>query len=140
MPDEKLPRRTLRTAFWLTAWCVLVFGVRGQAAVSVGLAVGGALSLLSLWSLTWAVPHLLTGASPAARVLLGVVLLMKLPIYALVLGWAVSSRQVSPFALFAGVGVVPAVIVLKVLGHRLVESAGRPAGDKRCRSKSSASS
>jgi len=120
MTDDKLPQRTLSTTFWLSAFFIMVFGLRGQLTISFGLAIGAAIGLLSLWSLVFVVPRLFTHDNPFAKFLLGMVALMKLPIYAGVLYFAMSSPLISPFAVFIGAALVPAVIVLKVLGNQLI--------------------
>ena len=121
MPDEKLPQRTLKTAFWLGALFTLIFGLRGQTTIAFGLAIGAAIALSSLWSLIYVIPRLFTPDNPAAKLWLGVLWLLKLPVYAVVLYYAMGSRSIQPLAVFAGVALVPVVLVLKVLGHRLVQ-------------------
>ncbi len=125
MTDDRLPQRTLATTFWLAAFFIMVFGLRSQLTVSFGLAIGAAIGLLSLWSLVFVVPRLFTHDNPFARLLLGMVALMKLPVYAAVLYFAMSSRFINPFAVFIGAALVPAVIALKVLGNQLV-AGGEP--------------
>ncbi len=128
MADQELPKRVIRTSFWLSAWFVLLFGLRGQADVSVGLAIGSAMSIFSLWTIALAVPRVAEGCNPEASHsasrrgpwLLAFLFLVKLPVYGLVLNYALTSKVVHPGALFAGVGVVPVVIVLKTLGRMLI--------------------
>ncbi|HXG24080.1 MAG TPA: hypothetical protein VNJ09_05945 [Chthonomonadales bacterium] len=135
MPDEKLPHRTLRTAFWLAALFTLVFGLRGQTAITFGLAIGAAIGLSSLWSLLFVVPRLFVPGKVAPRFWLGVLAFIKLPIYAVILYFAMSTPYINPGAVFAGVSVVPVVLVLKVLGYQLVQKTQAPTGDDTCRSK-----
>jgi hypothetical protein len=135
MPDEKLPHRTLRTAFWLAALFTLVFGLRGETAITFGLALGAAIGLSSLWTLIVVVPKLFAPGKPAPRFWLGVVTFLKLPVYALILYFAMSTPHISPGAVFAGVSAVPVVLVLKVLGYQLVQKTQPSPGDEACRSK-----
>jgi hypothetical protein len=134
MTDDKLPQRTLRTTFWLSAFFALIFAVRGEMGVSYGLALGSAVGLLSLWSLTVAIPRLFHTGNPAAMFLLGMLTLCKLPIYAFALNFAVTSPHVSPFAVFVGAAFIPLVLVLKVVGYQIMEKAN-PAGEKTCQTK-----
>ena len=133
MPDEGLPRRTLRTTFWVAALFTLVFALRGQTTVALGLALGAAISMFSLWSLMVSVPRLFGSAAPAGRAAFGMLLALKLVLYAAVLAYAMSSPWFHPFAVFVGVGLVPAVLVLKVIGYRLASPGERPVGDGACR-------
>ncbi len=136
MPDEKLPQRTLKTTFWLACFFLIVFALRGQYTIVSGLAVGAAIGLSSLWSLTVAIPRLFVPGNSAAKFWLGVVALLKLPLYAVILAVVMSSKYFEPFAVFAGAGLVPAVIVLKVLGYQLVgERKQAPAGEEACRTR-----
>ena len=135
MPDEGLPKRTLRTGAWVAALFVLVFGLRGQASISVGLAIGAALGLFSLWSLAYAVPRVLHGRSRAKQVLLAGLLLAKLPIYGLVLNYTMGSRQVSALAVLCGVALIPAVLTLKVIGYQMTREPDEASGEVACRNK-----
>ena len=135
MSDENLPQRTLRTGFFLAGWVVLVLYLRGWLTASLGFAVGAALSLFSLWSLTCTVPRILREARPMARVLLVLLLTLKLPAYAVVLYYATTHPYCHPGALVAGIALTPAVFVLKTLGQALIERVGEPSGETKCRSR-----
>jgi hypothetical protein len=135
MTEYNLPQRTLRTTFWVAAFFTLVFGLRGETRISFGLAIGAAIGLSSLWSLTVAVPRLFAPGKPAPRLMLGMFTSLKLPLYAVVINYTVNSPYVSPFAMFIGVAFVPAVIFLKVIGQQLVQKTAEPAGEDTCRSK-----
>jgi hypothetical protein len=134
MPDERLPQRTLVTVSWLAAWFALVCAARGQTTFALGLLLGAAIGMFSLWSLMVAVPRLLGGTNPAGRYLVGAILFLKLPLYAVVLNFAMVSPAISPFAVFVGVALIPIVLLLKVVGHQLYQKPGPPAGDETCRS------
>ncbi len=134
MPDDRLPQRTLVTTFWLAAAFTLVFAVYGHTTIAFGLAIGAAIGLSSLASLIYVVPRLLQPDKPAARFLMGMVAFSKLPIYAVALNFAMTSRYIQPVAVFIGAALVPLVIVLKVLGHQLTQKAGVSAGGTSCRS------
>jgi hypothetical protein len=134
MTDDNLPTRALKTTTWLAALFMVIFALRGQLIITFGLGIGAALGVLSLWSLTFAIPRLFSSADPGAKFWLGMLTFCKLPIYAIVLNFAMTSRLVSSFAVFVGVAFVPAVLVLKVLGAQLLEKAETPAGDETCRS------
>jgi hypothetical protein len=135
MSQENLPQRTLKTTFWLVSFFTIVFAVRGELSVSFGLALGGALGIFSLWSLAFAIPRLFGSANPMAKFALGVLSLLKLPIYAGSLFFAMSSPLISPFAVFVGVAFVPVVVVLKVVTAQMLDKSNLPAGDEACRTK-----
>jgi len=139
MPDERLPHRTLRTTFWLTAFFTLLFGLRGEASMAFGLAIGSAIGLSSLWSLLFVVPRLVRPGARSAQLLLGLVAFAKLPLYALVLTFAMKSPHVNQLAVFLGAAAVPVVLVLKVLGWQLIQRVNST-GEEACPSSSSASS
>ena len=123
MDDVTLPRRVVRTGFWVAVVFVLLFNVGGRPDVGAGLAVGSALSLFSVWSLAWLTPRAVNPQRPRAW-LLGLAMLLKLPLYGVVLYYALSSSGVNAGAVLAGVCLAPAVIALKALGRMLTESRG----------------
>lgn len=133
MSEDNLPQRTLKTTFWLVAFFTMIFAVRGQLTISLGLAIGGALGLFSLWSLAFAIPRLFGSANPWAKFLLGIFSALKLPIYAGTLYFTMTSPRVSPFAVFVGVSLVPVVVVLKVVTAQLLDKSNLPTGDETCR-------
>lgn len=126
MSEETLPQRTIRTTFWVSLWFVFLFALRGQLPVCFGLAIGTAIGLFSLWTLTWAIPRLVRGGDPAGKFWLGLLTFAKLPIYAVTLNFAMVSPLVSPLAVFCGVAMIPAVIVLKTLGGQMMVKAQTP--------------
>ncbi len=117
---ESLPRRTLRTGGWLAAWMVLLLSLRGWWSVALGVAVGSALSLFSLWSLVVLVPALLRPGRRGLRHGLTAILFLKFPLYVAVLYWATQVMHADVFALFGGIALVPVVIVLKIVGQHIV--------------------
>ena len=123
MPDDKLPQRTLKTTFTIASLFAVVLVARGELAWALGLATGAMLGMVSLWSLTMAVPRLFASRRVGAKFGLAVLMLAKLPFYGGVLYFSMASPFVSPFATFLGVAMVPGVIVLKVLGYRAITEA-----------------
>lgn len=134
MPDDRLPDRALRTTFWLLAWFVAILSARGWSDVALGLAAGGAIGLFSLWSLCRLTPRLARPGARRAGLLVGLVLLAKLPIYGAALYFIMQSALFHPLAVFAGVAAGPAVIVLKVVGQSLSRRTDAAVGDGACRS------
>jgi hypothetical protein len=129
MPDNKLPQRTFATTFWLAAFFALVFAVRGQIAISFGLSIGAAIGLFSLGTLIVAIPRLAKPGNYWAKFFLGLIWLIKLPVYAVTLNFAMTSWLVEPFAVFVGVALVPSVVVLKVVGYQLLQKTAVTAGE-----------
>lgn len=134
MPDEKLPQRTLKTSFWLALFCTAIFVLRGQYGIAAGLGAGAALGLFSLASLVYVIPRLFRSGNAAAKPALMIVALLKLPIYAVAIYYIVGSKLVNPIAVMAGVGLIPAVLALKVAGYRMLIKTNSPVGDDTCRS------
>ncbi|MCL5283889.1 MAG: ATP synthase subunit I [Armatimonadetes bacterium] len=122
MPDEKLASRSLKTA---VAVALLGLGW-GLAAARPdwcwGWMIGSGIGLSSLWSLLYVVPKLVGPGPKKGKFWLGALAVIKLPIYLMLLYYAMTSHSVNPIAVVAGVGVVPGVILLKVLGFMLVEA------------------
>jgi hypothetical protein len=140
LPNETLPQRTMKTTFLLAAFFALIFTMRGELTIAIGLSIGTGVALFSLWSLIVAVPRLLrAGGGPAAKAMLGFAALLKLPVYAITLHFAMTSRWVEPFAVFAGAALVPVVLVLKVVGWQLLAGVSNPLGEEACPSNSGAS-
>src|SRR5947209_5775968 len=129
MTDDNLPQRTLKTTFWLAAFFVLLFEARGDRSIALGLTIGAAVGLFSLWSLLVVVPKLFRPGNSVAKLWLGMAAIMKLPIYCVVLSIAMTSKHIAPLAVFCGVALVPMVIFLKTVGAQLVESVRLPVGE-----------
>ena len=132
MPDKNLPQRTIRTTFALVSFFALVFVTRGQMPLAFGFALGGALGLFSLWSLSFGIPRLFHSSNPFSKFLLGIMTLAKLPLYAGTLYFAMASPFISPLATFMGVAMVPLVLVLKTIGFQMLSS-GSTLGEEKCR-------
>lgn len=129
MPDNKLPQRTLATTFWLASFFTLIFSIRGQSGIAVGLAIGAAISLFSLWTLIVTVPRFAKPGNAFAKFWMAMIWVAKLPIYAITLNFAMTSRTVEPFAVFVGAAMVPVVLVLKVVGYQMVQRVAVPEGE-----------
>jgi hypothetical protein len=124
MPDDRLPQRTLKTTVLVAGLFTVVYLAYGQMAAACGIAIGSMLGLVSLWSLTIAVPRLFRSPNQMSKLWLGLLMLAKLPLYAGVLMFAMSSPAVNAFTVFVGVALVPVVLVLKVVGHMAVTATG----------------
>ncbi|HSV75205.1 MAG TPA: hypothetical protein VLH79_15720 [Chthonomonadales bacterium] len=134
MADDRLPERSLRSAFWLLAVLVLVLSIRGWMDVALGLAAGGAIGLSSLWSICLLARSLARPAAGRVGWVVALVLLGKLPIYGVALYYITQSPLFHPLAVVAGVAAVPAVIALRVIGNQLCRRGCAPAGEGACRS------
>jgi len=113
--NDKLVSRILATTFGasvLLTLCLLVGSLRSSA---LGFAIGAAIAMFSVWSLSFAVRRFGTPDNPAAKFGLTMIALVKLLLNTAILSFALTSPYVNPFALFVGVGLVPCVIVLEVI-------------------------
>ncbi len=125
---DDLNLRTLKTGSWLTALTVLILAQSGHRAAAWGFGLGASLSLFSLLSLTVIVPFLFRPDSPRhVKGLLSLSLMMKLPIYTLVLYLIARLPGIGPAVAVAGIGLSPAVITLKTVGAMIA----RPAAARR---------
>lgn len=113
--DERVPQRALKAAFSLAALFALPFVLGGHWSSALGLAIGAFIGLSSLWSLSVAIPPLFRPDNPAANLWLGLITLVKLPLYAVLLAFAMTSPAVNPFAVFVGVALVPTMLVMQAL-------------------------
>jgi len=111
---ESLPQRALRATAGLGLFFILAALLMGETPAALGLAAGAAVGLFSLWSFLMLVPRACRPDNPLAGAWIAVLAAVKLPLYALVLGVAVTSPAVSPLAVFAGAALGPVVIVLMV--------------------------
>src|SRR5437588_12930042 len=109
MSDDGLPRRTLKTTFWLSVFSSAVFLMRGQNSIALGLICGSGLGLFSLGSLVYVVPRLFQSGNPTARMSLAMIALFKLPIYVAAIYFITGSHYINPLAVFAGVALTPGV-------------------------------
>ena len=122
----KLHSQTLRTFFHSVVGAIVVapaLVAAGHPTWAAGFAIGAFTSLFSLFSLKVCIPALFyKGATARATALLQVVLIMKLPIYAIGLYFATRMGNSAAFAAFVGCTTVPAVITLETVGRALLQS------------------
>lgn len=125
--DEGFPDRTLRTSLLFTV-TVCVFAVVWESgrqaestlarhAISLGFALGAAISLSMFGLLIWAVRSVIRTpeeGKPRRAGLLVAALVLQLPVYGLALYGGVKHLEVNVFALAAGLGVWLFVAALKV--------------------------
>jgi hypothetical protein len=122
----KFHNQTLRTFFHsvaVAAAIALGLVTTGHKTLSAGFCIGAAISLFSLFSLKVCIPALFyKGANRQAAALLQVVLLMKLPIYALGLYFAARMGNAAAAAAFVGCTVVPGVITAEAVCKALIQA------------------
>ena len=122
----KLHSQTLRTFFHSVIAAIAVamaLVAAGHATWAAGFAIGAFTSLFSLFSLKVCIPALFyKGATARATALLQVVLIMKLPIYALGLYFATRMGNAAAFAAFVGCSTVPVVITVETVGRALLQA------------------
>jgi hypothetical protein len=116
-------RRVYRTTG--VAWAVLALLLLAHFGLSafIGLSVGAAIAVGSLWVLEMTVLYLLHPGLNLTPRRIAVLLNLKLPALTVLLAgamWAVTSGVANVFALFAGISLVQLVIVLKAVGAWLL--------------------
>jgi zinc transporter ZupT len=121
MSDKNTIGRSLTLTAGIGAICVLITVIFGELASALGFAIGAGIGIFSLWSLAVAVPLLTRRNDPMAKFWLFVLLAAKLPIYAGVLIFAMTSPHVTPFAVFAGAAIMPCAVIWDVLTRALTD-------------------
>ena len=111
----------MRNAAAAGGFAIVAGLVSGAFTTAVGAAIGCALGLFSIWSLAVAIPRLCSNPEPIAKFGLAMLLIAKLPLYAGVLMFAMTSHYVNAFAVFAGVAMVPVAIIWDGLSHAASE-------------------
>jgi hypothetical protein len=100
----------------IAAGCAIVLALlAGEPSAAIGFAIGALLAIFSLFSLMIVVPRLCARPGPSTHAGLGLMLILKTPIYAAVLFFAMTSRLVNPLAVFAGVAILPSVVCWQAL-------------------------
>ncbi len=113
--DEGFPQRVLRMSLLIAA-CVLVFSTGfGDFTLSLGLGIGMLISIASLWSFMLMARLLLKPKGQRAA-FGGLILFVKYPILILLLYFSLTSWGASGIGMAIGVSLVPAVVVLKLIG------------------------
>lgn len=103
-----------RTAIAAAAAIVLAL-LAGEPATAFGFTIGSLLAIFGLFSLMIVVPRICARPGPSAQAGLGLLLILKTPVYAGVLLFAMTSRFVNPLAVFAGVAILPCVVSWQAL-------------------------
>jgi hypothetical protein len=113
--DRDFVRWVHRVALLLLVVFVPAAGRWGTRAV-LGYALGGVLSILLLWSHQWLVARVFERGAPGLRRSLVAFWLVKYPILAAILYFAVARHAVNAIALCVGLGLVPLAMAIKILG------------------------
>ena len=125
----RVHRQTLRTFFHsllVAAGIAIVILFGGHRNWCTGFVIGALTSLLSLLSLKICVPALFhKGATPRATALLHILLIMKVPVYAIGLYFAAKMGAGAAFAAFTGCALVPSVVTLETVAKAIMRSNAR---------------
>lgn len=123
---RKQQNQTVRTFIHSVLLAILIaaaLDLAGRGNWAAGFAIGSALSLFSLYSLKVCVPALFHAGAPRySSILMQVVLLFKVPLYAIALYLASRLGTNAMFAAFAGCTLVPCVISIEAIVKVIVES------------------
>lgn len=112
-PD--FPRRVLRMSLLLSA-CILVLStLYRNFTLSLGLGTGMFVSVASLWTLM-GMGRILGNPKGKKAAVVGLTLFVKYPLLVLLLYFSLRSWGASPVGVAVGVSLVPAVILLKIIG------------------------
>jgi hypothetical protein len=125
MPDEKLPIRSLAMTIILALLLMAVSFLMRIPRMAWGIGIGASLSVFSLGTLIYVVPRLFVPGKSSARFWMAFVAFLKLPIFMIVLYYAIrleSHKYIDPVGVFSGVALGPLTILLKVLGWQLVQN------------------
>ena len=116
--DTAFPTRVFRMSLLIAAFgLVFSTGLRSFS-FSLGLGVGMLVSLVSLWTLTGLSRIFLNAKEEGAKktTFIGLTLFIKYPLLVLLLYYSLRHWNASPWGVALGVGLVPGVMVLKIVG------------------------
>ncbi len=124
--DEGFPRRVLRMSLVLTGLGVIYACLAGAWRTAIGLGAGGLIGGAAFLVLSWTVGVLVGGSDKPRWRKAGVlaVAVVKLPLLAVALWYAIWRLDAQPLALLAGLAMTQIVMVLKVAGAMLVARPG----------------
>ena len=125
MPDEKLPIRSLAMTVILALLLMTICFLVRIPRMAWGIGIGASLSVFSLGTLIYVIPRLFVPGKSSPRFWMGFVTFLKLPIFMIVLYYAIRSeshKYIDPVGVFSGVALGPLTIMLKVLGWQLVHT------------------
>ena len=124
--DEGFPRRVLRMSLVLTALGVIYACLVGAWRTAIGLGAGGLIGGAAFLVLSWTVAVMVGGSAKPRWRKAGVlaVAVVKLPLLAVALWYAIWRMDAQPLALLAGLAMTQIVMVLKVAGAMLVARPG----------------
>ena len=131
MPDEKLPLRSLQTTALITALLFIICYAYNLHRLAYGIIIGTSLGMFSLGTLYYVVPKLFMPGKAVPKFFLGLVTALKLPIFIAVIYYATTKQAqifIHPFGIFVGVGMVPFILTLKVLGWQLTHNPNETPG------------
>lgn len=130
--DRGFPDRVFKTGVVFSAVIVVCSLVSMPFPVTLGLALGMAISLSLFKLLCWTIAKLFAKEKGKRAGFLFAVSLVKYPLIVAVLYYSLRNFEINVFALAAGTAVVYIVMVLKVAGMALVNHMN--AGDRRRKS------
>lgn len=118
--DDGFLQRVFKTSLMFSLFIVISSLVYEDSSITLGLAIGAFISLTFFAILRWTIDRFFK-LDNKKRVFFAVkITLLKFPLLGIILYYAFRHITINPLALIAGIGIVQAVMVLKVVGILLV--------------------
>jgi len=113
--DPDFPSRVLRMSLVLAAGILVLSTLYKDFSLSLGLGTGMFVSVASLWTLM-GMGRIFVNPKGKKAAVVGLTLLVKYPLLILLLYFSLRSWGAHPVGVVVGVSLVPAVILLKIIG------------------------
>jgi hypothetical protein len=118
--DDGFLQRVHKTSLLLSLFIIISSLVYWDSSITLGLILGASIGLTFFGILCWTVNRF-SKLDSKKRVFFAIkITLLKFPLLGVVLYYAFSYISINPLALIAGIGIVQAVIILKIVGILLV--------------------
>ncbi len=127
--DDAFIQRVYKTSLLLSLFIIIFSLSYRDSAITLGLLMGVSISLIFFKLLCWTVNKFFSSKLHMKKMVFFAVkiTLLKLPLLGVILYYALRYIKINPLALIVGIGIVQAVMVLKVAGMLLVNYMNSPA-------------
>ncbi|MEE8185515.1 MAG: ATP synthase subunit I [Thermodesulfobacteriota bacterium] len=118
--DDGFLQRVQKTSLLLSLFVIISSLAYWDSSITLGLILGAFISLTFFGILCWTINRLFKLDSKKRGFFAIKITLLKFPLLAIVLYYALSYISINPLALIVGIGIVQVVIILKIFGILLV--------------------
>jgi hypothetical protein len=118
--DDGFLQRVHKTSLLFSLFIIISSLAYWDSSITLGLVLGASIGLTFFGILRWTVSKFFKLGSKKKVFFAIKITLLKFPLLGIVLYYAFSYISINPLALIAGIGIVQAVIILKIVGILLV--------------------